>query len=59
MSLLTIDNLTKAYPGVVANKDVSLTIERGEIHALLGENGAANQRSSKRSTGWSNLTHAP
>ena len=36
MSLLTIDNLTKAYPGVVANKDVSLTIERGEIHALLG-----------------------
>ena len=40
MSLLTIENLTKAYPGVVANRDVSLKIDAGEIHALLGENGA-------------------
>ncbi|WP_458792412.1 ABC transporter ATP-binding protein [Yoonia sp. MH D7] len=40
MSLLTVRNLTKAYPGVIANKDVSLQIEQGEIHALLGENGA-------------------
>ncbi len=40
MSLLTIENLTKTYPGVVANKNVSLKIEQGEIHALLGENGA-------------------
>lgn len=40
MTLLTVEHLTKAYPGVVANRDVSLTIKRGEIHALLGENGA-------------------
>ncbi|WP_371157850.1 ABC transporter ATP-binding protein [Jannaschia sp. 2305UL9-9] len=39
-TLLTLDGLTKAYPGVVANEDVSFAIERGGVHALLGENGA-------------------
>ncbi|MDB0053243.1 ATP-binding cassette domain-containing protein, partial [Ascidiaceihabitans sp.] len=38
--LLSLRGLSKAYPGVVANDDVSLKIGRGEIHALLGENGA-------------------
>jgi ABC-type uncharacterized transport system ATPase subunit len=38
--LLDLSGLTKAYPGVVANDDVSLTIAPGEVHALLGENGA-------------------
>jgi general nucleoside transport system ATP-binding protein len=32
--------ITKLFPGVVANDNVSLTLERGEILALLGENGA-------------------
>ncbi|MGI8774999.1 MAG: ABC transporter ATP-binding protein [Actinomycetota bacterium] len=32
--------ITKTFPGVVANKDVDLTLEAGEVHALLGENGA-------------------
>jgi general nucleoside transport system ATP-binding protein len=32
--------IVKRFPGVVANSDVDLTIEPGEIHALLGENGA-------------------
>jgi ABC-type uncharacterized transport system ATPase subunit len=32
--------VVKRFPGVVANDGVNLTVERGEIHALLGENGA-------------------
>ncbi|MBM3685888.1 MAG: ATP-binding cassette domain-containing protein, partial [Actinobacteria bacterium] len=32
--------LTKRFPGVVANADVSLKVHSGEILALLGENGA-------------------
>ena len=33
-------NITKTFPGVIANEDVSLTLNKGEILALLGENGA-------------------
>jgi simple sugar transport system ATP-binding protein len=32
--------ITKRFPGVVANDSASLSVRRGEIHALLGENGA-------------------
>ena len=39
-ALLKLEGLTKAYPGVIANDAVSLSIQPGEVHALLGENGA-------------------
>ena len=37
---LQLTGITKRYPGVVANNGVSLTVQPGEIHAVLGENGA-------------------
>ena len=39
-TLLQLQGLTKAYPGVIANHDVAFDIGKSEIHALLGENGA-------------------
>lgn len=38
--ILVMQNITKQYPGVTALKNVNLTVERGEIHAIVGENGA-------------------
>ncbi len=37
---LALAHIRKSYPAVVANDDVSLTVQHGEIHAVLGENGA-------------------
>lgn len=40
MALLEMKNVTKRFGPVVANSNVNLSIEEGEVHALLGENGA-------------------
>ena len=37
---IEVKGITKSYPGVVANKSVDFTVNKGEIHALVGENGA-------------------
>jgi simple sugar transport system ATP-binding protein len=39
-ALLEVNGITKRYPGVIANDNVSLTVNSGEVVALLGENGA-------------------
>ena len=33
-------DISKRFPGVIANHDVDLTVRRGTIHAVVGENGA-------------------
>ncbi len=40
-NILEMKNITKTFPGgVVANKDINLELRKGEVHTLLGENGA-------------------
>jgi simple sugar transport system ATP-binding protein len=38
--VLELRGITKRFPGVLANDHIDLTLEKGTIHALLGENGA-------------------
>jgi ABC-type sugar transport system ATPase subunit len=38
--LLTMEGITKTFPGVRALEHVDLRVESGEIHALIGKNGA-------------------
>ena len=37
--LLELKNITKRFPGVLALEDVSVSVGRGEVVALIGENG--------------------
>jgi simple sugar transport system ATP-binding protein len=38
--VLELEGITKRFPGVLANDNISFSLEEGEIHGLLGENGA-------------------
>lgn len=51
MSLLEVSNLAKRYGAVVALRSASLTVEPGEIHALMGANGAGKSTLVKMLTG--------
>lgn len=40
MEFLRIENISKSFPGVEALKNINISIEKGEVHAIVGENGA-------------------
>ena len=39
-NILTVNSITKKFPRVVANNNISFSIKKNSVHALLGENGA-------------------
>jgi ABC-type sugar transport system ATPase subunit len=53
--VLSLENITKKYPGVLALNNVSMSFLEGEVHALLGENGAGKSTLIKAVAGAINL----
>ena len=50
-NILEIKDVTKRYPGVVALNHVSFEVAKGEVHTLVGENGAGKSTMIKTITG--------
>ena len=40
VKVVELANITKSFPGVIANRDISMQVDRATIHAIVGENGA-------------------
>ncbi|MBI9096143.1 MAG: sugar ABC transporter ATP-binding protein [Sphaerochaeta sp.] len=56
MTILQTKGLTKRFQGVVALSDVDFELEKGEIHAIVGENGAGKSTFVKLLAGIHNPT---
>ena len=50
-SILHLEHITKIFPGVRALDDVHFSLKKGEIHGLMGENGAGKSTFIKIITG--------
>lgn len=50
-TILQMQHIRKRFPGVLALDDVSITVQAGEVHALMGENGAGKSTLIKILTG--------
>ena len=55
---LSLKNITKLYAGTVALRDVSLTVRRGEVHGLIGKNGAGHTQQRRDPAGRGTVPHA-
>ncbi|MFQ9353094.1 MAG: galactose ABC transporter ATP-binding protein [Hungatella sp.] len=42
-TILSVRNIVKTYPGVIAINHFSMDVREGEVHALIGENGAGDR----------------
>lgn len=55
--ILRVENLTKIYPGgILANYNINFSVNKGEIHALVGENGAGKSTLMKMLFGIEEIT---
>ena len=57
--IIEMCNITKEFPGIIANDDVTLQLKKGEIHALLGENGAGDRNSTRLNSSHTGRSRMP